>query len=292
MDFTAIDVETANSNLVSICQIGVVRFRSGAVAKEWKSYVDPEDEFDFMNVEIHGIDESTVQGAPTFSEVFPTLDRLLSGEIVVSHTAFDRVAVTRALELNEIPLPDYVWLDSARVVRRTWKEFAWRGYGLSNVASNLGIEFGHHDALEDARAAGLIVVRAIQESGLSVTQWLDRVKKPIDPTTASRKYRKAIRKTGNPDGPLSGESVTFTGSLSVPRVEAAELAAQAGCDVNNSVTKATTLLVVGDQDLAKLKEQKRSSKQRKAEKLLREGQAIKVLMESDFWRLVKIDGDG
>lgn len=62
MNFVAIDVETANADMASICQIGLARYENGVLADEWKSYVDPQDYFDGINVSIHGIDESTVHG--------------------------------------------------------------------------------------------------------------------------------------------------------------------------------------------------------------------------------------
>ena len=65
MNFIAVDVETANADLASICQIGVARYENGQLAFEWKSYVDPKDYFDSRNMSIHGIDDSMVAGAPT-----------------------------------------------------------------------------------------------------------------------------------------------------------------------------------------------------------------------------------
>src|SRR5690606_41318417 len=64
MRFAAIDVETANADLSSICQVGVAFFQDGVHTRSWSSLVDPEDEFDGFNVSIHGIDEATVRGAP------------------------------------------------------------------------------------------------------------------------------------------------------------------------------------------------------------------------------------
>ena len=61
MDFVALDVETANSDLASICQIGLVDFRDGHMVKSWEWLIDPEDYFDEINVSIHGIDETAVQ---------------------------------------------------------------------------------------------------------------------------------------------------------------------------------------------------------------------------------------
>ncbi|MAW80826.1 MAG: transposase, partial [Parvularcula sp.] len=66
MEFAAIDVETANANMASICQIGVARFSNGQIVDEWETLVDPQSYFDMMNVSIHGIEEQDVAGAPTF----------------------------------------------------------------------------------------------------------------------------------------------------------------------------------------------------------------------------------
>ena len=45
MDFVALDVETANPDMASICQIGAARYSGGILAEEWKTYVDPQDYF-------------------------------------------------------------------------------------------------------------------------------------------------------------------------------------------------------------------------------------------------------
>src|SRR5690606_13386302 len=160
-------------------------------------------------------------------------------------------------------------------------KFAATGYGLRNVAKILGIDFKHHDALEDARAAGEVLCRASAHAGLSVDDWCARVQLPIDPSTAQ-----PITRNGNAEGPLFGDVAVFTGSLAIPRREAADLAAKAGCDVGGSVTKKTTLLIVGDQDISKLNGKAKSSKHIKAEQLISQGAAIRILRESDFQSIV------
>jgi DNA polymerase-3 subunit epsilon len=131
MDFVALDVETANADMASICQIGIAHFADGHLANEWKSYVDPKDFFDWINISIHGITEETVAGAPTFLALADTVSRIVGEHIVVTHTAFDRVSLLQAAKKWQAsPLP-CTWLDSACVARRTWKQFAQRGYGIA-----------------------------------------------------------------------------------------------------------------------------------------------------------------
>ena len=138
MDFVAIDVETANADMASICQFGLVKYEDGILSDEWKSYVDPEDYFDAINVSIHGIDDSIVKGSPTFPELADKLCSYLEGTVVVCHTHFDRVAMHQAAHRYSIDAPECTWLDSARIARRAWKECAWKGYGLYDVCKMLG----------------------------------------------------------------------------------------------------------------------------------------------------------
>ncbi len=285
MRFVAIDVETANADMASICSIGVAAFENGAIATEWYSLIDPDDFFDPVNISIHGISEGDVQGAPTFSDAASEIDRFLGGQVVVTHTHFDRVAMHQAAGRRSITAPSCTWLDSARVARRVWSECARSGYGLANVCKMIGYTFEHHNALEDAKAAGHVMLAAMQESGLDLDAMQRRVLQPIDPSSTSAA---SITRDGNPDGPFAGEVIVFAGALEIPRREAADLAASAGCTVANSVTKKTTMLVVGDMDVTKLAGHDKSSKHRKAEDLVSAGQPLRIIRETDFKELVAL----
>lgn len=288
MDFIALDFETANADMSSICQIGLAIFKNGLLQNEWKTYIDPEDFFDEMNISIHGINDSTVEGAPTLPDVASRIYEYLDDRIAVCHTHFDRVAIKQACIKYNLRMPTCTWLDSARVTRRAWEQFAWSGYGLANVCTSLGYQFTHHDALEDAKAAAHILLAAIEKTGIDLYGWLRRVEQPLDPSRSS--YN--ISKEGNPEGILFGEVLVFTGALDIPRREAADMAARIGCTVADGVTKNTTILVVGDQDVKKLAGHEKSSKHRKAKILIQKGQALRILRESDFRELVKLFMDG
>lgn len=282
MSFIAIDVETANTDLSSICQIGLVKYINGILVDEWKTFVNPEDYFDGFNVSIHGINQSTVKNSPIFPELFDTLKSYLENEVVVSHTHFDRVAIQKATQRYNKEAIKCVWLDSARVARRTWKEFSWKGYGLYNICQIIGYDFHHHDALEDAKASAHILLTASKISELDVDEWLKRVQQPIDLSTAS------IKRDGNPEGAFYGEVLVFTGTLNIPRREAAELASSKGFQVASNVTQETTYLVIGDQDISKLAGHEKSSKHRRAEELIKKGYQIRILKESDFQEIINL----
>lgn len=284
MNFKVIDVETANSDYSSICQIGLLTIVDGNIKEEWETLVNPESYFDPFNVSIHGIDKKKVKNAPTFDEIHEKLNSLLKGEIVIHHGHFDRVALNRVCYEYDIEAIDANWLDSTKIVRRTWEQFSKRGYGLKNISEYLGIDFKHHDALEDSRAAFFIVKEASKITGNSIQDWLIRVNQPI--TNPDINVNRKIK--GNPEGDLYGEVIVFTGQLNLSRAEASKIASEQGCTVATSVSKKTTKLVVGLQDDSKLNGYKKSTKHRKAEEIIKAGGDIEILSEKDFINLCNI----
>ena len=178
-DFIAIDVETANNDPGSICQIGFARFAGGALVDNWAWLIHPQTWFSSHNTAIHGIRAADVAQAPSWDDVYDEIAALLAGRIVVSHTAFDVTATARACARYDRPLLGAQWLDSARVARRAFAQFARRGWGLASLSEYLAIEFDHHDAGEDARAAGLVVLAAVEASGRSVADWLTDAHRPL-----------------------------------------------------------------------------------------------------------------
>jgi DNA polymerase III subunit epsilon len=102
--FFALDVETANNDRGSICQIGVACVRPDNSIETWVTYVDPQvDRWVFTY--LHGISARTVQGAPTFAEVLPILQDALKGTTIYQHSGFDRSAIAAACGNCGLPDP-------------------------------------------------------------------------------------------------------------------------------------------------------------------------------------------
>ncbi len=149
---------------------------------------------------------------------------------------------------------------------------------LDAVVSAIG--FRHHDAAENAMAAARVILAAEKVSGLNLQQL-------TAPKPRTSHYAPPVTRDGNPEGGLSGEIAVFTGALAMSRDEAATIAAQEGIIVAAGVTRKTTILVVGDQDLTVLAGHSKSSKHRKAEDLIAKGQPIRILCETEFLQLVQ-----
>ena len=175
MNFIAIDVETANNNIASICQVGLVRFIAGKTTNEQASIlVNPSGSFDPHNVNIHGITECDVADAPTFDQAYEEIVWYMSGAICVSHTNFDRRAIENAIARYGLAPIQCEWLDSLMVARMVWKQRS--RYDLKSLCRMIGHQFRHHDALEDAKACGYVLLAAVEQSGISIEEWLRRLK--------------------------------------------------------------------------------------------------------------------
>ena len=291
-EFIAVDVETANENYWSICQVGLAFFSDGKLIDTWSSYVNPETYFLDFNIGIHGITEHQVISAPCLAEAYELVAGKVGDGIIAHHMPFDRLAFCRCAERTSKDLLACRWVDTARIARHTWREVSQRGYGLADLANRFNIQFQHHNALEDAKAAGLVLVRAAHEAGEPFDDWISQYFERSDHQGSSHQnasekdFQKLAAAEPDPAGPLYGEVVVFTGELSISRMEAAQAAYRMGCNIDTGVTRKTTLLVIGTQDISKLAGYEKSSKQRKAEDLRLQGYPIRFIGEDDFFAMI------
>ena len=264
LDFVALDVETANSQRGSICAIGLVVVREGRVVERHGWLVQPPEElhwFDSFNTALHGIGPSDVADAPTFSASLQRLTDVVGDLPVIAHNAaFDIGALRDACDAEGLPWPSLRYGCTLVMARR---ELALVSYRLPLVAEALGIDlYSHHNAAADAEAAAQVVLAlAARRRAASLTALaaelmvlLGRVSaddwRGCHRTHAAGGGTKPAPPSANPDAdpnhPLFGQVMVFTGALGVRREDAWAQVAALGAVAESSVTKRTNLLVVGD----------------------------------------------
>jgi DNA polymerase-3 subunit epsilon len=162
LDFTAIDFETANNSAASACSVGLVKVRDGRVVDMASWFIQPpvgHDVFSEWNTRIHGIIESDVAGAPTWTEQLSDLVSFADTDYLVAHNAgFDMGVIAAACAATGVSTPAYAYACSLLIARKTYHLDSYR---LPVAAMAAGFEdFAHHDALADAQACAAIMVHA------------------------------------------------------------------------------------------------------------------------------------
>lgn len=169
--FIALDVETANAHRSSISQIGLAGVRLDGTIETFATFIDPEEPFAPFNTELTGISADTVRGAPTFAQAWPVMAPLLSRHLLVQHSGFDEKAINAARLGAGLGKSKLHWADSVKIARKAWPEFRGNGgHGLGHLKEALGLQFHHHDAGEDARAAAEVVLKAEQRLGKTIEE--------------------------------------------------------------------------------------------------------------------------
>jgi len=304
--FLALDFETATAQRGSACALGFALFDGGELKGRGATLIDPgidENEWNGFNVTIHGIRPRDVVGAPSFSDVWTELQSRYSGVPLVAHNASFDMSVLRAEFVRadlrpEVPLR---YTCSASMSRAAWPEML--SVSLPVVAQDLGIDLDHHDPGSDAHASGQILLRAIDALDASdVNDALTKAHRTwaeINPDLTwkngwlggglrAKDYAPGDDAEFDVEHPLFGKTLVFTGTLhSMTRREAFQAIANVGALPADGVTKHTNVLVVGEQDLARLAAgETMSAKQRKAAEMRRRGQDVQLIGEIDFLRML------
>ncbi|MDK2867217.1 MAG: polymerase subunit epsilon [Clostridiales bacterium] len=274
MHFFVLDVETANREAASVCQIGIVEVKNGDIVNRWSILIDPEGPFEYHNVRVHGITQEHVSTAKTFPAHYDFLSSILTDQYVVQHTNFDQMAMDQSCSRYNLPMLPIKWLDSSRMARKLWPEHKDCGYGLKALSDIFGITFKHHDACEDATATAKIVLEALKLPDQTVEGIYHQ--QLCEPKTIRFENEK-LTYTPNPEGPFFGKQICFTGTLQMPRKKAMATASKLGFKIVDHVTFYTTYLIVG-----KPRRNQKTHKVDRANQLIEKGAPIHILSELEF----------
>lgn len=162
MNLVSVDFETANRYRNSPCAIGIVVANKQGIVEEFYSLINPLMDFESHNIYVHGITERDVEDAPTFAELWPTINKYLSNNIVVAHNAsFDMSVLRATLDRFDLVYPNLDYLCTVALSKVAWPGLP--NYKLNTLASMIGSEFSHHHALEDARVVVDLLVKAMYQ---------------------------------------------------------------------------------------------------------------------------------
>ena len=158
--FAVLDLETSGGSPrlgAGITEIGVVKVKGGEVLGTFQSFVDPGHALPYFITELTGITDQMLISAPFIDEILPTLFEFLGSSeetVVVAHNSpFDLSFLKAASIAHEMPWPEYVTVDTARLARAVLERDEVINCKLSTLSQFFGATTSpNHRALDDALA--------------------------------------------------------------------------------------------------------------------------------------------
>ena len=269
MNFVAIDFETARKQKDSACEIGLVEVANGCIVEATMKEIrirPPTPYFNRECIQEHGITWDDVKNEPTFGEIWPKIQPLLEGKVLIAHNAdFDIGVLRESLAAYGIPCPNLCYACTKEMAKQQWPQLS--NYRLETVAEHLGIAFKHHRAGQDALCCAKIALEILQRTSksfedfpgvLKTTRAGERSvsqdgcgerKKRTDPSGSKVAHVEKSPDVESIDksNPFYGKNVVFTGTLKfIDRDEAAQKVKDLGGFPKDSVSGKTHFLVIGD----------------------------------------------
>lgn len=283
-EYIVFDLETTGFDRLNdrIIEIAAIRYSSGAPAAVFHSFVNPQVAIPRTVTRLTGITQEMVCSTPaieqlrddflTFVADLPIVGHNVSGFDVPFISAQMQISLSNelidTLKLSRLAFPD---LESHRL------EYLKETLNLSNG--------GSHRATDDVETTNALLLACV-EKGIPLRSRASSTTKKYSHKTTSKDLQPRTDHL-DPNHPFYGKNIVFTGDLSIPRREAAQLAVDFGAIVKSSVSSKTNYLVVGIQDPAAVGEKGTSSKEDAAMLLNDAGKAsIQFLSEREFLNLV------
>jgi DNA polymerase III epsilon subunit family exonuclease len=196
-----LDFETTGLSAVAgdrVVEVAIIRTQGldDPDPKHFQDLVYPDMAMPAVARNIHGIDDEMVMDAPLFSEVLPTIERMLNGAVFVAHnTRFDLDFLKRECWRmdREPPKVKYI-IDTLPMARR---HFGLPKCGLSALAKRMNIPLtNHHRAMADVKATLGIYREMLQaidpEKQMTVGEMNDHIEDMGRDGTARSRFSKKL----------------------------------------------------------------------------------------------------
>ena len=163
-EFVAFDLETTglSSKTDRIIEIGAVILKDGQEIDRFQTFVDPERHLERKIVELTGITDEMLRGAPKIEEILPKFLEFVGDRILVAHNAdFDTGFIRAECERQGLPY-GFTTADTLILSQNLLPQL--NKFKLNLVSNALSLpDFNHHRAADDAVTCGLILDRLLRK---------------------------------------------------------------------------------------------------------------------------------
>lgn len=281
--YVVLDLETTglDPQYDDIIEVAAIRIVDGAIEDSFSSLVNPGYSIDEFITELTGITDDMLAPAPSLDSVLPAFLSFIGSDVVVGHNVnFDINFIYDSCSALSLEPFSNDFVDTMRISRKLFPDD--RHHRLKDLVCRFGIdESVAHRAFSDVDQTDKCY-RYLRDYVSEHSISLEQHHKPwmagdIVPETDHF----------DESSPIFGKVFVFTGTLDkMPRKAAMQLVVDRGGVCLDGVRKDVNYLVLGSSDYSKIKDRK-SNKQKAAEKLRLKGNDIEIISENVFYEMLE-----
>ena len=287
-NYCVLDLETTglSPNYDSIIEIGIIKVKENKIVDKYNSLINPGFLINEYITSITGITNEMLKGKPKIIDLKKEVLNFIGNDVLVGHNiSFDVSFLQKGF--NEELKNEYI--DTLQFCRKLFKELSH--HRLTDMSNYLEISRNEHRSMSDCLCTKELydcIKEKMKNDGLE-----------INDIFAKRNYSSknidihAIKPDNieiDEDNFFYNKHCVFTGKLEkMIRKDAMQLVVNVGGILDNSVTKTTNYLILGNNDYCSSIKDGKSSKHKKAEKYKLEGQDIEIIDEDTFYNLFNLN---
>lgn len=161
--YAVVDLETTRTTSESgrIIQIAIAFVQNKKIINQFSTLINPKDIIPRNIVQLTGITQDMVEGAPLFADIAESIHTMLSGTIFVAHNVnFDLPFLNAEFKRAGLTELDLVALDTVTLSQIVWPTAP--GFRLVDLTTYLSLTHGRpHQADSDALATGALLIKII-----------------------------------------------------------------------------------------------------------------------------------
>jgi DNA polymerase-3 subunit epsilon len=291
-DYVVIDIETTglDPRYDEIIELSAIKVKNDMIVDRFTTLCNPEVEIDSFITELTGITNDMVKNAPKIKEVLIQYLSFIGDNITIGHNVnFDiNFIYDNYINLFQKSFTNN-FVDTLRLARKVCTDI--QHHRLSDMTKYYNIITKQmHRGIDDCIATYQIYLK-LKDAIITHNIPLVAPKKKYYRKRINLNLRNIVATIDGFDEthPCYGKYFVFTGTLQIKRLEAAQIVANLGGINENTITKKTNYLVLGNYDYANSIKAGKSTKHKKAEKYMLEGQDIQILTENVFFDMINLN---
>lgn len=285
-DYCVLDTETTgrSSYYDEIIEIGILKIRNNEIVDRYSQLIKPEYNINPFITNLTGITNEMVKDMPSIDSVMNDVLSFIGDDVIIGHnTSFDIRFLNAGFNIEL----DNQYMDTLQFARKLFPEL--EQHRLIDLTAYLGLSNSAHRSIADCISTKELydsIKDTMNKRGVEIQDlWAESANggkgidiKSIHPTEVEI----------DEDNFFYNRHVVFTGKLEkMVRKDAMQIVVNLGGILDNSVTKSTNYLILGNNDYNAILKGEKSSKHKKAEKLKLSGQDIEIIDEFTFYDLLE-----